>query len=262
MKIFKKNRSGMTLVEVVIAMAYFSVTTLSVCMAFSAALKYSARNMRRDGELNVQQTAMEKKSTAGVVLNDDATLDAMTIKYVRSGTTDVVASVNNVTEYKAIKTNTDGDDFNFQIKSFSSTPLGSQKLVPDKTQGKFKIYVINNTGNTVDVDITINSGTIFEGSFDNGYRHSSPHYFRTLAAKDAEALGAPATEELMPDRFIIGYYNPTLGSEASSALSVTLKANGATFTQDLNNGFLNTNGQLTITCTAAGTYNLTYGSPT
>lgn len=66
MKLFKKNQKGMTLVEVVLAIAMFSVMTLAVTYAFSAAMQFNKRNMLRDKELNTQQAALERGSAAAL----------------------------------------------------------------------------------------------------------------------------------------------------------------------------------------------------
>ncbi len=261
MKKLNKNQKGMSLIEIVIAMAYFSAATLGVCMAFAAALKINARNMRRDNELNVQQTAIEKQQTAGVVLNDGAALDSMKISF-KDGSNEV-ASMNKITEYKAIKTNYNSDDFNFAIKSFSSTPLGALNgTTAAKDDGKFRIYVINENANTADVTVTLNSGSIYEGDFNKGYKHASSVYFRSLAPKDASALGQPPhTEEVMPDRMLIGYYNPSLFGASDAGFSIRIKCGDKDQVIDVNNSSMYANGQMNITITAAGNCGIGYVTP-
>lgn len=263
MKKLKKNVSGMTLVEVIVAMAFFATTTLGVCMAFSAALKYSARNMRRDKELTLQQTALEKNTTAGVMLNDGTTLDSMELVFKHGSET---TTVSGLTEYKAIKTSNDGNDFNFEMKSLSSTPLGSLETTADKSAGKYRIYFINESLNTVDVTITIDSGYIYEGLYTGttptGYKHASPVYKRSLAAKDADALNNPATTEALPDRFIIGYFNSSLDTETSNVIHLEIKSGSSTYNYDVENSSLSSIGQINLTMSADGALTKAYSTPT
>lgn len=263
MKKFKKNVSGMTLVEVIVAMAFFATSTLGVCMAFSAALKYSARNMRRDKELTLQQTALEKNTTAGVMLNDGTTLDSMELVF-KNGSN--ITTVTGLTEYKAIKTSNDGNDFNFEMKSLSSTPLGSLETTADKSAGKYRIYFINESSDTVDVTITVDSGYIYEGLYTGttptGYKHASPVYKRSLAAKDTDALNNPSTTEALPDRFLIGYFNSAIAGEASDVIHIEVKSGSSTYKYDVVNSSLNANGQVNLTMSTDGKLTKAYSAPT
>jgi Tfp pilus assembly protein PilV len=250
MKKLNKNVSGMTLVEVVIAMGMFSIAVLGVCMAFSAALRMTARNMRRDNELTVQQTAIERNSTAGVMLNDGSTLDAMTINFKNGAN---VTSVTGVSEYKAIKSAANGEDFNFEIKSLSSTPLGGIATVADKSNNEYQIYVENKSTDSADVSISIVAGEIYEGSRTSGYcyKHSSPTYLRTLAAQGSDA----ASTSQMPDRFLIGYYYAgNLSTETNTILSFKITCGTKTYYYDFSNAQMAaaSNGKLSLEITSSG----------
>ena len=229
MRSIKKNQKGMTLVEVVIAIAMFSVLTLAVTYAFSAALKLNARNMRRDKELATQQGALERASAAGVTLNDGNTVKGSKIVYSDgSGGTFGTLEVDDVTQYKAIKTAENGNDFNFELHTASATPFGSVPTKIDKDNGYYGIEVENTTSNRYDVIIKANGGRFYEGNYDRymetdgGYTHPGLTYARSLEAKgfdnniyDYDPTGKTEAEKAelqnikdnsVPHSFIVGFY--------------------------------------------------------
>lgn len=231
MKFTKKNQKGMTLVEVVIAIAMFSVMTLGVTYAFSSALKFNSRNMRRDKELNVQQGAIERGSAAGITLNDGNTVKGAKIVYSGGGFSGV--TINGVTQYKAIKTAENGSDYNFELHTASATPIGSVPTRVDKDNGYYGIQITNETSNKYDVILVATSGKFYEGNFDvdhdtdGGYAHPSLTYTRSLQAKgidnniyDYDPTGKTAAEvaELeniknnsVSHSFMVGfYYDPSV----------------------------------------------------
>ena len=187
MRIIRKNHKGMTLVEVVVAIAMFSVLTLAVTSAFSAAMKFNSRNMRRDRELATQQGALERGSAAGVALNDGSTVGGSKIVY-SDGTGGAFGTleVSDVTQYKAIKTAENGNDYNFELHTASATPFGSVPTKVDKDNGYYGIEVENTTSNRYDVVIVANGGRFYEGNYDRyietdgGYAHPSLTYSRSL----------------------------------------------------------------------------------
>lgn len=199
MKLKKLNKSGMTLVEVVIAMAIFSVFTLMITMAFSAAMQYNARNNKRDDELSRQQASLEKSGGAGVMLNNGASLDDSVLIFggnnvdtfnLDTGT----GFVPKVTQYKAVKSDRNGNDINFELHTISSNYLTSA-LKLDPSNGYYNIIVQNDTENQVDVYITRTAGEFYGGMYDRenrdatGYVHTSEVYGRTLAPRGASIEG-------------------------------------------------------------------------
>lgn len=227
MKTFKKNQKGMTLVEVVIAIAMFSVMTLAVTYAFSAAMKLNSRNMRRDKELNNQQGALERGSAAGVTLNDGNTFKGSKIEYSGGGFSGV--TVNGVTQYKAIKSAENGNTYNFELHTASATPIGSVPTKVDKNNGYYGIQVTNETSERYDVVLVANCGRFYEGNYDRyvetdgGYAHPSLTYSRSLEAQgidnsiyDYDPTGKSAAEianlqkikdNSVPHAFMMGFYN-------------------------------------------------------
>ena len=186
MRFFKKNHKGMTLVEVVLAIAMFSVMTLAVTYAFSAAMKFNSRNMRRDRELGTQQGALERGSAAGVTLNDGNVVKGSKIKYSGVGFS---KEVSGVTQYKAIKTAENGNDYNFELHTASATPFGSVPTRVEKDQGYYGIEITNETSQRYDIEIVASGGRFYEGNYDRyietdgGYAHPSLTYTRSLEAK-------------------------------------------------------------------------------
>lgn len=229
MKRIKKNRSGMTLVEVVIAMAIFSVSVLGITMAFAAAFKYNARNMRRDYELNLQQTSIEKTNAAGMQVYNSS-YKAKTILYVDKTSGSTLKSVPSVTEYNAVKSAQNGSDFNFELKTLSSKALGSSKVTPDPTSNQYKISFENLSVDPADVRIITTSGTIYEGDVSTGYRHSSSLYRRTLSGIGSGDLDVEAEDmsKSSPSGFEIGYENDlTADASVTDAMEIIVYQNGA-----------------------------------
>lgn len=235
MRSFKKNHKGMTLVEVVVAIAIFSVLTLAVTYAFSAALKFNARNMRRDRELATQQGALERGSAAGVTLNDGNTVKGSKIVYSDgTGGSFGTLEVDDVTQYKAIKTAENGGDFNFELHTASATPFGSVPTKIDPGNGYYGIEVENTTSNRYDVIIQASGGRFYEGNYDRfvetdgGYTHPGLTYARSLEAKgvdnniyDYDPTGKTEAEKAelqnikdnsVPHSFIVGFYYDPLES--------------------------------------------------
>ena len=204
----KKTESGMTLVEVVVAMAMFSVTTLSVTMALAAVVKYNARNIRRDSELTVQQTAIEQGTVAGVKAISSA-YAGDTIKF----TSDKVnVTVDGITEYEALKTAHNSDEFNFQVKTFSSTVLGSRTVVFAE-EDEFKLEVVNLSSNDYSVTLTANSGEIYEGNYDTTTAGASfictVEGYTTTSGDVKVEKDDGTTASTAPSGFEVGYKAPT-----------------------------------------------------
>jgi prepilin-type N-terminal cleavage/methylation domain-containing protein len=250
----RKLHSGMTLVEVVVAMAVFSTMTLGITMAFSAALKFNARNIRRDSELNLQQTSIEKSTAAGVQIYDNS-LQSRTINYVNGGT--VMQSVEHVTEYNAVKSSYNGSDFNFEMKTFSSVPLGSTAVTNDKSQNQYKVTFTNLSSYSVDVKLTTTGGVIYEGDADTGYRHSASIYNRSVAGYSEDAsIETDDGTYTAPSGFTIGYDN----TDNNYTMTVRIYANGSVISEfnvnpaDFNSAKTSVtgDGELNITLNSSG----------
>jgi prepilin-type N-terminal cleavage/methylation domain-containing protein len=254
MKKFKKLNSGMTLVEVVIAMAVFSTMTLGITMAFSAAIKYNARNVRRDYELNTQQTSIEKASAAGVEVFNSS-YRAMTLNFVDASTSTILKTVSDVTEYNAIKSAQNGSDFNFELKSLSSSPLGSTKVAFDTMQNQYKISFSNLSTKPADVRIIISNGSIYEGNPTTGYRHSSSLYKRTIAGIGTSATDVTADDSSITSSsgFEIGF-ECDLTQEASSMEVIVYQDGSRIYDANINNTSLamSLSGELNFTIPVAG----------
>ena len=203
MKTKKRNQTGMTLVEVIVAMAIFGVMMTAVTMAFAAAVRFNSRNQRRDQELNLQQTALERNNATGVQVNNGSFKNreivyyqgthndnvAKTYSFTNATDPTVVSALKSVTadafggvtEYKAIKSSYNGNLFNFELKEYSGTPYGGSELVHNKDNGEYKISCVNRSDKQVEVRITKNIGFIYLGDYTNGYKHASPLYIASLA---------------------------------------------------------------------------------
>ncbi len=257
---FKKNQSGMTLVEVVISLAMFASMFLGATMCFAAALKLTNRNMLRDKELNVQQKVIEEHQVQGVALVSGHSLGSDNITFGTSGAFNMATgtgTLDNVTQFHAIKTADHGDDYNFEIKGLASSrnPLGNAAGDYDKAGGKYCLHVINDTTQNIDVIISMTSGYIYEGNFSQGYKNSSSLYSRTVPGKGAGAVDAGA----LPAELQVGYYNPgTIGS-GDLVISWTL-ANGVTGQETVNGGNLSANGRINIKISDSGK-SIVYDTP-
>lgn len=224
MKNKNKLRSGMTLVEVVVAMAVFAVMTLGITMTFAAVVKYNARNMRRDYELNRQQTAIEKNTIEDMKIYKNS-FKGRSIQYVApSGA--VLGTVADVTEYNAVKSQQNASDINFEVKTFSSVPLGSTPVSFNKDDYKFKLAFTNMSEQTVDIRIETTEGTIYEGDSATGYRHSSPLYKRVMQPASYDDHGVMQA----PSGFEIGFDNPAADysniNYTSSSLRLSVYVDG------------------------------------
>ena len=226
----RKNVKGMTLVEVVIAMAIFSVQTLAICMAFAAIMKYNARNQLRDKELSHQQASVERKAAAGVALVSRTSFEGGELVFKNNST--VIKTVPNITEYKALKTAYKGNDYNFEIKSLSSTGLEPMPLISDKEKNRYKINIVNESGVSADVQLECVSGMIYEGDLDGVcYKHSSPIYMRTLDPLSQAA--SDAGETAVPSQMIVGFANPDLSDLSASQMTIRITGDGILYSTAL-----------------------------
>lgn len=244
----KRNHKGMTLVEVVVAMGVFSITFLGVTMCLAAALKLNNRAMLRDDELSAQQKVIEEHQAQGVALMDGHTINSDSIKFGTGGTFNMntgLGKVDNVTQYHAIKTAGHGNDYNFELNGLSSpnNPLGNEPGDYDKTAGKYCIHVINDSSTNIDVKITIAGGTIYQGSYDKGYRNNASVYARTLPAKDASA----AVSTVLPKELYVGYYNN--GTISNGDVVVSITRNGSTASVPVSATSLSSQGAINLTVT-------------
>ena len=203
----KKFEQGMTLVEIVIASSIFVLSTLAITTAFAACFKYNARNVRREKELNVQQTAIEKGNAGGVQVYKDTFTSGnrKTIQFVNptgtggarqdlgftmAGTSDCTG----VALYNAQNTEYNNEaDINFQIKTFTHNQLGSGKTVSDVSNNCYLLHLTNTSSQNADVLVITNGSVIYNGDF------ASTHY-ESLTPEYSVALPAyVAGEEYMTD---------------------------------------------------------------
>lgn len=193
----KKLRSGMTLLEVVVAMSVFSLMTLGITMAFAACIKYNARNVRRDFELNTQQTALEKGNEGGVLVYNDTFNNRQTIEFTSPGGSSVQTDLGwsvatgvyeGLTQYRAQQTAFNQNDINFDLKTFSSANLGSSRTVGNPDEDLYVLKFNNLNSNDIDVRIEMNPGTIaYLGNYHNdGYTNNSPMYTVSLPGYNPE----------------------------------------------------------------------------
>lgn len=228
----------MTLVEVVVAMSIFSIMTLGITMAFAACIKYNARNVRRDFELNTQQTALEKGNEGGVQVYNDTFNNKQTLEFKRidaggaAGAT-VQSDMNwtaagsssvysGLVEYNAQKTALNENDINFRLKTFSSQNLGSSRTVADPNNDMYVIKLNNLNPNDIDVRIEMNNGTCaYVGNFNStGYVNRAPMYSVSLSGYDPTAT-LPVNEYDDDGNLIVdGAGNPITSSSVPSNMTV------------------------------------------
>lgn len=244
----KKLQSGMTLVEVVVSMSIFTFMTLAITMAFAGAMKYNARNVKRDKELNFQQSALERGTEGGIMVNNDSFNHKKTVTFTDTSgvafnfaaTTD---AFNGVTEYYAKSSaynNEDVDPINFELKTFSTNLFGSSATIADKASSHYVIKINNTTTDLIDVRISLNNGTsAYIGDFNHDcYNHKSPLYAMTLPAYDADAefevdddadIDASATTvTTVPSSMTLGLYMPyTNPLEDAPNISIDILKNGS-----------------------------------
>jgi prepilin-type N-terminal cleavage/methylation domain-containing protein len=215
----KKLHKGMSLVEVLVAMTVFSVGAAAVTMAFSTAVKYNTHNQRRDDELAIQQAAIQNGKNDGLELYGTSAGNDYEIVYkVRGGSKitykdkddNEINPYVDATEFQAAKSGKNDTIFDFQLKSFSTTPVDSSDIVvASKDQDEYKVIVKNESAIPYDVRVDITCGTIYLGSYSgDGYKHSSPVYRHSLAPqmtnydlKDKDGNPTP----MVPAAFEFGY---------------------------------------------------------
>ena len=219
----KKNQSGMTLVEVVIALGVFSFTFLGVTMCLSAALKLNNRNMLRDRELNAQQKVIEERKVDGVAYlsgsTDKIVFGNSAIALSGNQLANGVGTRDSITYYHAVKSAAQGNTYNFEIKSLTSTPLGNATLeAADANAGIYHLHVTNHYAGNVDVVVETSGGQFFSGSIANGYKNSSTIFSRTLTP--AGVTGVPGG---LPSELLLGYYNPPVPPATVAPVPGTVK---------------------------------------
>ena len=257
----KKNQSGMTLVEVVISLGVFGFTTLGIAMCLSAALRLNNRNMLRDRELNVQQKVIEEHTNKGIALKSGHSLGSDVIVFGSAGTFTAATGTgtqSGVTLYHAVKTSEHGNDYNFEIKGMSSprNALGNSDGDYDKTLNKYCIHVVNNSLKNIDVHVYIQSGTLYEGNYTNGYRHATGNYARTLTARDADGVEDETGNVAVPSELLLGYYND--GAMADGDIRIEWDMNGVKRDVSIPAGNFKTGGGLILTVNDSGPYSLSW----
>lgn len=257
----KKNNAGMTLVEVVISCAVFSVAFLGVTMCFSAALKLNNRNMLRDRELNVQQKVIEEHTNNGVALMSGHSLGGDDIVFGSSGSWNKATGIgkqSGVTLYHAVKTSEHGEDYNFEIKGMSSNrnSLGNADGDFDKTANKYCVHVVNNSTKNIDVYVEIANGTMYEGSWNNGYKHSSSTYARTLPSRDAAGVEDETGAVAVPSELLLGYFND--GSMSDGDIVISWDMNGVKRSRSVSAGSFKSNGGIKLTIGDSGSDTVSY----
>jgi len=223
----KKFHKGMSLVEVLVAMTIFSVGAAAVTMAFATAVKYNTHNIRRDDELATQQAAIQNGRNEGLELYASSAGNDYEIVYTVNGGSKITykdssghtmspGPYGNATEFQASKSGKNDTIFDFQLKSFSTAPAGSEPVVVSKSEDKYKIKIENKSPLNYDVRIKITGGTIYQGDLDNkGYKHSSNLYCHSLAPQTtdytlADEHGNPVSK--VPSAFEIGFKYDGLGT--------------------------------------------------
>jgi prepilin-type N-terminal cleavage/methylation domain-containing protein len=234
----RKLHKGMSLVEVLVAMTIFSVGAAAVTMAFASAVKFNTHNQRRDDELAIQEAAVQNGKNDGLELYGSSIGNDYEIVYtVKGGSkikytkkekdkdsgleTDVdqPSPYRNATEFQAAKSGKNDTIFDFQLKSFSTTPVDSKDiLVANKSEDEYKIRIENRSPISYDVRVETNGGTIYQGNYDgNGYKHSSKLYCHSLAPQmtDYDIIATkdptpedPSTTQIIkkvPSAFEFGY---------------------------------------------------------
>ncbi len=262
----------MTLVEVVVALAVFATMTLAITMAFSAAIKYNTRNIRRDYELTLQQEAVERASAAGVEVYNGAYGSHKAVFTKPDGGT--LFELSNITEYNAVKSAQNGSDFNFELKTFSSVPLGATDCTFDKDKQQYKISIVNESASSVDITIKTTGGAIYEGDINNNpYKHSSNLYRHSILGvgeadefeTEADESGNPTTAS--PQGFIIGFNNEgdTNFSSNGSYMTIEFNVDGFAFeyTEIVRNDLLaaSATGHLAFTIHEDKTITSNYNAP-
>ena len=179
-------------------MSIFTFMTLAITMAFAGAMKYNARNVKRDRELNFQQSALERGTEGGVMVNNDSFNHNKTVTFTDTagntfGFSGVTTSAfTKVTEYYA-KSSAYNDEevnpINFELKTFSSNFFGSNATIAEKASSHYVIKINNSSSDLIDVRISLNNGAnAYIGDFNNNcYNHKSPIYSISLPAYDPDA---------------------------------------------------------------------------
>ncbi len=247
MKNFKKLHKGMTLVEVIVAMSIFSIGAAAVTMAFSAAVKYNTHNQRRDEELSLQQAALQSGGSSAIELYGGAaqaneivftdTKNGNKIKFKKSN------PYAYVTEYQAARSGKNDGIFDFQLKTFSTKPLGADEVVWNKSKCRYKFTVINNSIKPVDVRIVSDGGVFYTGDYDaGGYAHSSDVYWHSLAAvgssyqvKDdptkPDSDPTVVITDMAPEGFSVGYARDDMATLLTSPIKFLFYRDGKVFAQ-------------------------------
>ncbi len=265
----KKLNKGMTLVEVIVAMAVFSAMTLGITMALAAAVKYNSRNIRRDNELNVQQTAIETATTAGVKAVSSA-YASDEIKFTAVSNGSLILTVDGLTEYSALKSAYNSDDFNFQVKTISSTALGTQRVVFVEDD-EYKIEITNLSSEDIMVTLTAENGEIYEGDHDYdsaglSYYHTIPGYTTTTGEVIVEDSLTGDVVNTAPSGLEVGYENAELEQNLNDndpTITIKIQKSDGTYllgtdssAVDLGGYLTSTNGICSITVDATGGVNL------
>lgn len=263
MKKLKKLRSGMTLVEVVVAMAVFGAMTLAIAMGLSAAVKYNARNLRRDNELTKHQTAIEGGTAKGTAVYNGITDGTLTYSYTTAAGSGSKV-INGLSEFKALKTKGNSGDYNFEIKTFSSTTVDSSKTVVDPSKGSYRVTFENQSDCEIKVEVMINevhptasedaAGQIYEGDMKT-FVLSSDLYERTVPAVGAGEDYETDGESLSYTGFEIGFkYEDTrdkmneLGSQSVMTVNIRNADTGLLVaTQNISASELYSYGQVNFT---------------
>lgn len=175
----KKNKKGMTLTEVIIAMTIFGIMSAAIITALYISVQYTQRSRMRDTELAQQ--------TEGVGKLDDTRLtqvgtDKFNIEFSNLTVPSDPIKNTQVTLYSANDVQF-GSRFGFNVKTFTDGTLSSPSTTVDPTAGdEYKFFIQNNSAEDVTLIVNVSGGHIFEVANNSatGYLHTSDRYTRTI----------------------------------------------------------------------------------
>ena len=271
---FKKLHKGMTLVEVIVAMSMFSICTTAVAIAFKAAVDYNTKNHKRDNECAIQLNELQDGTSVGVELYNGHSKDQELV-FAEKGKTTIlefpkksgggkVQPYVGVSEYQASKSGKNDDTYDFQLKTFSTSEMGANKVQYDRASDKYKLEFINESSEPVDVYIYVTTGNFYLGDYDSsGYKHMSDLYTHSLAPTaaaeyDMKESGGASLVKHKPSQFEVGYKCANLKDLPESPMKIVFMKEGGigiTSTLTLDNSKITTMGtgfaRVTIPATGA-----------
>lgn len=189
MKLIKKNHSGMSLVEILVAMTIFSIMFMMVSLCMSYSVRQNVKTQNYDEEIDEQVEDAEKYNPMGAYIADVNGIDSITSlqkdKEIKFSFGSRTITVYSDTYQVDSRNQANG----FKLKFFSN-------IKPDVSNGKYWVRLVNGTNSNKTICLYLPSDDKKPGSFytTSGTEPFSTAVVKTIPAESSRSIGFNASK--------------------------------------------------------------------